>query len=62
MKEIASTFKTCVENAFDRLGLGMRAKLIIIFVIIKVIPLLILAILAWRQSRSLGEELGVRTA
>ena len=61
MKEIAKTLKICVENAFDRLGWGMRAKLIIIFVIIKVIPLLILAVLAWRQSWSLGEELGVRT-
>jgi signal transduction histidine kinase/CheY-like chemotaxis protein len=51
-----------VKDAFDKFGLGMRAKLIIIFVIIKVIPLLILTVLAWMQSRSLGEELGVRTA
>ncbi|MDR1134219.1 MAG: response regulator [Synergistaceae bacterium] len=61
MKEIAKVLKTCVEDAFDRLGWGMRAKLIIIFVIIKVIPLLILAVLAWRQSWSLGEEMGVHT-
>ncbi|MDR1581289.1 MAG: response regulator [Synergistaceae bacterium] len=62
MKNIAKTFMARVKDAFDKFGLGMRAKLIIIFVIIKVIPLLILTVLAWMQSRSLGEELGVRTA
>ncbi|MDR2785482.1 MAG: response regulator [Treponema sp.] len=39
----------------------MRSKLILIFVVIKVIPLLMLTVLAWRQSRILGEELGRRT-
>ena len=39
----------------------MRAKLIIIFVIIKVIPLVLLALLAWRQAWLLGEELSQRT-
>jgi PAS domain S-box-containing protein len=62
VKYITKTFETYVKNIFDKFGVGMRAKLIIIFLIIKVIPLLILAVLAWRQSRSLGAELGVRTA
>ncbi|MDR2304657.1 MAG: PAS domain S-box protein [Treponema sp.] len=38
----------------------MRAKLIIIFVLIKVIPLILLTILAWTQARDLGAELGRR--
>ncbi|MDR1429775.1 MAG: response regulator [Spirochaetaceae bacterium] len=39
----------------------MRAKLILIFVIIKVIPLLLLTVLAWRQAHNLGGELSRRT-
>jgi PAS domain S-box-containing protein len=39
----------------------MRAKLIIIFVIIKVIPLILLTVTAWGQARLLGEVLGKQT-
>lgn len=39
----------------------MRAKLITLFVFIKVIPLLLIAIVAWRQSWLLGDELKKRT-
>ncbi|MDR1654955.1 MAG: PAS domain S-box protein [Treponema sp.] len=49
-----------IGRLLTRLGFGMRAKLIIIFVIIKVIPLIILTILAWTQARDLGTELGRR--
>jgi signal transduction histidine kinase/HAMP domain-containing protein len=35
----------------------MRGKLIFIFVIIKVIPLLLLSLLAWGQTRRLGDDL-----
>lgn len=49
------------EGLFSRLGLGMRAKLISLFVVIKVIPLILLALLAWNQSLQLGEELHQRT-
>ncbi|MDR3281208.1 MAG: response regulator [Synergistaceae bacterium] len=62
MKKIATTIRLFVEGAFDRLGLGMRAKLIIIFVVIKVIPLVLLTLMAWRQSWLLGNELSRRTA
>ncbi|MDR1508227.1 MAG: response regulator [Synergistaceae bacterium] len=61
MKSIADKVRFFAETAFNRLGWGMRAKLIIIFVIIKVIPLLLLALIAWRQSWLLGRELGIRT-
>ncbi|MDR1637111.1 MAG: response regulator [Treponema sp.] len=39
----------------------MRTKLVIIFVIIKVIPLILLTITAWGQARLLGEVLSVQT-
>jgi hypothetical protein len=49
-----------IGRLLTRLGFGMRAKLIMIFVIIKVIPLIILTILAWTQARNLGTELNRR--
>ncbi|MDR3074326.1 MAG: hybrid sensor histidine kinase/response regulator, partial [Deltaproteobacteria bacterium] len=39
----------------------MRAKLITLFVVIKVVPLVLLALVAWTQSHNLGEELRTRT-
>ena len=51
----------CFERVCARFGFGMRAKLIALFVVIKVIPLVVLAILAWRQAWFLGEELQQRT-
>ncbi|MDR0449708.1 MAG: PAS domain-containing protein [Treponema sp.] len=50
-----------IEKALAKLKLGMRAKLIIIFVIIKVIPLILLTITAWGQARLLGEVLNLQT-
>ncbi len=54
---ISSSF----ENFLTKLGLGMRAKLIVIFVIIKVLPLIFIALVAWQQALSLGEEMKIRT-
>jgi PAS domain S-box-containing protein len=58
---LISRVETAIGIFLTKLGLGMRAKLIIIFVIIKVIPLIILTITAWGQSRHLGIELNRRT-
>ncbi len=41
-------------NGFN---LGMRAKLIILFVVIKVIPLILIAMLAWQETSDMGDEL-----
>jgi signal transduction histidine kinase/CheY-like chemotaxis protein/HAMP domain-containing protein len=41
----------------DKLGFGLKAKLILIFVIVKVIPLIIIAIIAWQQFNILGDSL-----
>ncbi|MDR2529090.1 MAG: response regulator [Synergistaceae bacterium] len=58
MKKAKGSFKFLLwERLFARWGLGMRAKLIILFVFIKVIPLVLLAYIAWRQSSILGEDL-----
>jgi PAS domain S-box-containing protein len=54
MKQISTYFSKKAEEILNRLGLGMRAKLIIIFLVIKIIPLIILALIAWRHFISLG--------
>ena len=41
--------------------LGIRAKLILLFVVIKVLPLILLASLAWEGVTQLGSGLGLRT-
>ncbi|HOI51714.1 MAG TPA: two-component sensor histidine kinase, partial [Azonexus sp.] len=41
---------------------GIRGKLIAIFVLIKVIPLLLLAWFAWHTARQLGAEVSVKAA
>jgi PAS domain S-box-containing protein len=51
-----------MERLFVKMGFGLRAKLILIFVAIKVIPLILLALVAWSQSWELGEDLKSRTA
>ncbi|MDR0690302.1 MAG: response regulator [Spirochaetaceae bacterium] len=61
MKHWLDLFRSSIERFISRFGLGMRTKLIIIFVVIKVIPLILLTFLAWRQALSLGEEMRRRT-
>ncbi|MDR3362788.1 MAG: response regulator [Desulfovibrio sp.] len=56
-----SSFRIKLGKIFQKLGLGMRAKLILLFVVIKVLPLILLAIVAWSQSWRLGEDLKLRT-
>lgn len=49
-----------IEKVFSRYGLGMRAKLITLFVGIKVLPLILLALIAWNQAYRLGHDVGER--
>ncbi|MDR1908480.1 MAG: hybrid sensor histidine kinase/response regulator, partial [Spirochaetaceae bacterium] len=60
MLGIIQKVRFAVEGFINRLNLGMKTKLILIFVIIKVIPLVLLTFFAWQQARSLGEELSRR--
>lgn len=46
-----------MERIWNRLGFGMRGKLIIIFVLVKVIPLVLIAVIAWYQIIALGNGL-----
>ncbi len=46
---------------FSRLLPGIRAKLIGIFVLIKVVPLVLLALFAWQAAKQLGENVTERS-
>ncbi|MDR1612873.1 MAG: methyl-accepting chemotaxis protein [Planctomycetota bacterium] len=45
------------SNMMDRLGLSMQTKLVAIFLVVKVVPLIILTFIAWRQFLFLGDKL-----
>ena len=51
-------FRGYFASLFDKLGI--RAKLIVIFVAIKVVPLVLLAWFAWQAAQSLGDGVSVR--
>ncbi len=50
-----------VTGLFSKLLPGIRAKLIGIFVLIKVVPLLLLALFAWQAAKQLGENVTERS-
>lgn len=45
----------------DSVGIGIRAKLVALFLLIKVVPLILLALLAWQGVLYLGEQLAEET-
>ncbi|MDR2199291.1 MAG: response regulator [Deltaproteobacteria bacterium] len=54
---LQKTVKNTMAYLSNRFGMGMRGKLIIIFLLVKVIPLILLAVIAWRQAANQGETL-----
>ena len=57
MKRISAFFHNLLSGLWNRLGFGMQTKLILIFLLVKVIPLLLLAFIAWREFIILGDVL-----
>lgn len=60
MKKTMQFMNKCKEKLeyfFDNLGLGMRKKLVIIFLLVKVIPLILLTIIAWQHITMQGNTL-----
>jgi signal transduction histidine kinase/HAMP domain-containing protein/ActR/RegA family two-component response regulator len=62
MTNFMQRFEMYIGQLLTKMGLGMKAKLIILFVIIKVIPLVLLTLIAWSQFQSLAGELNTLTA
>ncbi len=46
-----------VHTLFGKLGMNMQTKLIVIFLLVKVIPLILLTVIAWHQFEILGDTL-----
>ncbi len=64
MKHTYSPFKKIFDwmtYTSDKLGFGVRTKLILLFVVIKVVPLILIALVAWQQAVELGNEMRSRT-
>ncbi|MDR1929708.1 MAG: response regulator [Treponema sp.] len=61
MKNLIEGIRKFVETLINKTGFNLRTKLIIILVIIKVIPLLLLTLIAWRQALGLGQLLEKRS-
>ncbi len=57
MKRIFGAYSALWEKLLSRLGLGMRAKLIILFLVVKLIPLILVTVIAWQQFIALGNVL-----
>ena len=57
MSSKKGSLKYAIAKYLNEIGLGMRAQLIIIFLLVKVIPLVLLAMIAWRQFTNQGDEL-----
>ncbi len=49
------------KDSFIKYSFGLRLKLVSLFVLIKVIPLILLAFVAWHQAVELGDEMRTRT-
>jgi hypothetical protein len=45
----------------DRLGFSVRVRLIVVFLVVKIVPLVVLLLIAWSQFMALGEEITVHT-
>ena len=57
MKKSKKGFRAGLGSFLNKLGLGMRAKLIIIFLIVKIIPLLLVVLISVSQLTALGVRL-----
>ncbi len=57
MKKIKGWCRALANWLTNKLGFGMRAKLISVFLLVKVIPILIITIMAWHQFIVLGDLL-----
>ncbi|MDL2235130.1 response regulator [Christensenellaceae bacterium OttesenSCG-928-L17] len=55
MKDAFSRMFTSIAQFFVKMGIGMRAKLILIFLLVKVLPIVLLTIIVWQQVDRGGE-------
>ncbi|MDR2192333.1 MAG: hypothetical protein LBO62_05615, partial [Endomicrobium sp.] len=59
MMKIKDNINKAIDVFLDKFRLSLRSKLVIIFLIVKVIPLVLLTFIAWNQIKFLGNTLKV---
>ncbi|MDR0858318.1 MAG: response regulator [Oscillospiraceae bacterium] len=57
MKKFFSSVNKALMRFLNRFGLSLKTKLLLIFLVVKVVPLVLLALLAWTQMRQMGANL-----
>ena len=56
MKKMLIAFRSAADRIWYALRLGIRSKLILIFLLVSAVPLLILALMSWQQIAHLGGD------
>lgn len=54
MKKYIARFRLWIHHLGNKLGMKMRPRLILIFILVKVIPLILVTVIAWHQISNLG--------
>ena len=62
IKVFSDKLNALLDSWMDRMGLSIRTKLIVIFLIVKIVPLVVLLLIAWSQFAVLGKDIGLRTS
>ncbi|MDR3305912.1 MAG: response regulator [Clostridiales Family XIII bacterium] len=61
LRKVADRVSSALDAWMDRLGFSMRTKLVMIFLIVKIVPLIALLLIAWSQFAGLGGDIQERT-
>ncbi|GHU61693.1 hypothetical protein AGMMS49983_01860 [Clostridia bacterium] len=61
IKEFGRKISDALDTWMDRLGFSIRLRLIVIFLVVKIVPLVALLLISWSQFARLGEEINVHT-
>ncbi|MDR1272375.1 MAG: response regulator [Clostridiales Family XIII bacterium] len=61
LKKISDKLSGWLDAYMDKFGASLRTKLIVIFLIVKIVPLVLLLLIAWIQFARLGNEVNERT-
>jgi len=62
IKAFFSPVTKALDSFMDRMGVSIRTKLIVIFLVVKIVPLMILLLIAWNQFTVLGQDIQLHSS
>jgi len=62
IKNFSQKINNRLDVLMDRMGFSIKAKLVIIFLIVKIVPLIVLLLIVWNQVDKLSSDIQSRTA